>query len=264
MTVISQTAWPSLPPIYPTVDSSSGFGVDNQNGDTANLSIINPTTKPFADNTALRFTFFQGMGGGGAPNTLTNDFGFRGNVVGLESGCDEMYLDWWFRFGPPSGVGNDLTGPWDNNLNAGTKFGFVYGTIEGALEAHIFINSSPQFGIQQESNSAGVGVANPSAYGFANALEWFSGGNIDDGSWQRHTIHIKSNTGTSFNGLCSYWRNGILMYAITDAKFFQDGVTKRFAQFQITPTYGGGTRPVPTDQFMDVGPWYVSGKVNGF
>lgn len=264
--VISDATWASLPPLYPSIQASSNFGVDS--GSTSNLSIITPTTKPWtsATNKALRFSYPQGADiGGGAPNTLNNDFGFRGNIVGAESGVDEIYLDFWVRFGRAAS-GNDLQGPWDDNGNVGTKIGFVLGTVEGALESHFFYNATPNRGAQMETAGGTVGTANPASHGFGNSLDWYPGACIDDGSWQRHIIYAKSNTGTSFNGVFRYWINDTSVADIdmSDVKHFQNTATKRWATLLISPTYGGGTNDPPVNLFMDFGPFYVSGKVNGF
>lgn len=270
MTVIADVDWPaSLAsiPDYPTLtDTPLGFGFE---GGRSNCSIITPTTNPFSSR-ALRMLYDHSDAnlGGTAPATLTNDYGERS---GNPPPMDELYCDFWVRFGKPSGVGNDLTTGWDDAGNSGTKLTFFLFSeaVSPPNYANVFISgTSPGAGAQLESENAGCGVQNPGAYGFGNSKEWYPVAYIADGSWQRFQAHAKSNTGTSYNGTFKLWRvnagSTTQILNLTDVKFFPDGQSKRWIKYQISPTFGGGTNEPATDQYMDWGPHYVSGKVNGF
>ena len=271
MTVLADESWAfsdgaistSEIPDYPGLtDDPRGFGFE---GGRDNSSIITPSTNPFGGK-AVRMLFNASDPnlGGSAPATLTNDYGER---AGGPPPMDELYWHFWVRLGKPSGVGNDLTVGWDDAGNAGTKLGFMMfsQTTSAPGYANVFLNATiPGNGAQLESETVAVGVLNPSKYGFGDAKNWFLGDYIDDGSWTEYVVHAKSNTGTNWDGTFKMWRKGVLVLDLDDVKFFPDGTPKRWIKFQITPTFGGGTNEPLTDQYMDWGPFYASGKVNGF
>lgn len=271
-TVLIDQLWPaSLAsiPEYPSL-TADPLGVGFEGG-AANCSIITPTTNPYSSisTRALRMLFNHSDPnlGGTAPATLTNDYGERS---GGPPPMDELYCEFFVRLGKPSGVGNDLTSGWDDGFpvpNAGTKLTFflISETTSSPNYSNVFLSgTTPGAGAQIEAENAGVGVQNPGAYGFSNNKDWFPVAHISDGSWQRFECHAKSNTGSSYNGIFEMWRNGIKILNLTDVKFFPDGVPKNWIKYQISPTFGGGTNEPLTDQFMDWGPHYLSGKDNGF
>jgi hypothetical protein len=81
---------------------------------------------------------------------------------------------------------------------------------------------------------------------------------LNDGRWHLVEIYQTPNTPGQSNGTLRIWLDGRLATSLTDAVFFAAGQTPSLNRIEISNIFGGGTNPVPADQWMRVGPMRVA------
>ncbi len=85
---------------------------------------------------------------------------------------------------------------------------------------------------------------------------------ISKGEWHTYEFHFVANTPGVYNGLYRMWTDGVLVHEATDIGYFDTGITAKFDTLYFNPTYGGGSNPVPADQYLDIDEWYMSGRIS--
>jgi len=218
----------TLPPKNPSMDV---FGFQNYFG-TSTLSIRNETSVP----EFLRVNFPAGTAGGdNYPSAFLagNDFSSSGNK-------SRLYIRLRFR----------ISSNWTDNGNAGTKF-FFFNQQQGNNH---YVNLT-------EGGQLRPAVSMQSAFGFGtpSGPNHFVAQPLTKGEWHELEILIVANTPGTYNGQLRMWVDGALMQTANDMGYFAAGTTPRFENMYFNPTFGGGTNPVPADQYVDIDHWYVSG-----
>jgi hypothetical protein len=69
-----------------------------------------------------------------------------------------------------------------------------------------------------------------------------------------------ANTPGQANGTFTAWKNGVPFMSRTGIRYFPTDRTPAFNRVQWSPTYGGGTNPVPYTLTQDIDHWYISVK----
>ena len=178
---------------------------------------------------------------------------------GFESGGAKRELYVRVRF--------KLDASWTDNGNTGTKFFFLDQTNTGGGQPqnNHYVNLTflgdlvPKFGIQRNGwNYAGTTSENvPSADG--------APGPLAKGVWHTMEIQCIANTivagvSEANDGVMRMWIDGSLWIEDTSVCLFHRGMTVGWKNFWFNPTYGGGTNPVPANQYLDLDHMYVSTK----
>jgi hypothetical protein len=166
--------------------------------------------------------------------------------TGFSAGSDknQLYVRVIFRVDPT----------WTDNGNVQTKFFFFrQGNPTGNQAANHYISLTV-------GDAVKPGIRLQGAFGFATP----SGPNHDAASavaknvWHDLEFLAIANTPGVYDGVGMLWLNGILVASGTDLGYFTTDNTPRFDALYFNPTYGGGTNPVPADQWLDIAHWYVA------
>jgi hypothetical protein len=80
---------------------------------------------------------------------------------------------------------------------------------------------------------------------------------LNDGRWHQVEFLQAPNTPGLADGTLTIWVDGRREARWTDAMFFARGQVPSLNRLEINPIYGGGTRPVPRDQWVRLGPMVV-------
>ena len=62
------------------------------------------------------------------------------------------------------------------------------------------------------------------------------------------------------NGYAKIWVDGVLLLNQTGLQMLPSGAPLGFSYLFLDPTYGGGTNPVPANQYFRIDHWYASVK----
>jgi hypothetical protein len=225
---ITNASFDAMPPSMPSRDAQ-GWAHEYP---ATNMQIFQDATAPKSPNNVLRTVFPAGMPGGGAPADL--DLSFSNKTT--------LYVCLFLK----------RSANWSDNGNVGTKHFFVLTPYAGQPDyTHLFVSQSGQgyaeFYIESGSQSA---VPN---------LE-YTGPYDGSGSWVKYEYLFVANTPGAANGTFTAWKNGLPFMARSNIRYFPSGKQPAFNKVLWSPTYGGGTNPVPKTQYIDIDQWYVSGK----
>jgi hypothetical protein len=80
---------------------------------------------------------------------------------------------------------------------------------------------------------------------------------LNDGRWHQVEFLQAPNTPGVANGTLTIWVDGRLEARWTDAMFFAAGQVPSLNRVEVVPIYGGGSRPVPQNQWIRLGPMVI-------
>ena len=81
--------------------------------------------------------------------------------------------------------------------------------------------------------------------------------NLNDGRWHQLEYLQLPNTPGTANGTLKIWVDGRLEISLTNAMFFDGTQVASVNRLEINPIYGGGTHPVPVNEWIRLGPVLV-------
>lgn len=236
-TLIFNSNWNTFPNPGPDVN---GWIADS---DMSEGSIFSDATVPYDPPSVFR-TRFRGadnppaFGGGSAPLSM-----FRPLSPAISGSGVEWYFAYYVK----------RTAGWDDGGNVGTKHFFFLTPYAGnANYTHMYCGIDPdtlpvasrKYVMNLESGDQGQ-VANFEHHSTPDAIAF--------GNWALYEHHIKYNTTSASDGFIKVWENNVLIMNMTNVRMFPAGVTPSMDQIIWTPTYGGGTNPVPLTQNIDLG-----------
>lgn len=228
LSVITNESFDAMPPDMPSRDAQ-GWAHEYP---AKNMRIVQDTTAPKSPGSVLRTIYPAGMRGGSAPADLDLSFPSKSTLYVC------IYLK--------------RSADWSDNGNVGTKHFFVLTPYAGKADyTHLFVsqngNGRAEFYIESGNQSA---VPN---------LE-MTGPDDGSGSWVKYEYLFVANTIGAADGTFTAWKNGQPFMSRSDIRYFPAGKAPAFNKVLWSPTYGGGTNPVPKEQYIDIDHWYVSGK----
>lgn len=197
-------------------------------GPQKNLAIVADSTGPLSPGTVLRVFYPKGAPGGYS----TARMGFNP----LTPNTGKLYFC----------VAVRLSANWTNNGNSGTKFVFLHNA--DATDHPVKANN--YFGLTNYADAITPMYATQEDVGFKNYTGAIS---FKPGVWVRYEAVIDAVGGT-----LTIWGNGQQIVSAKGGTFLPAGIAKRWDYFWLDPTYGGGTKPVPADQWFDLDHWITS------
>lgn len=236
LTRVTDQPWGAVPPQYPALDAY-GWTVETGRGRLAQFS--DAAAKGTAP-TVLQAKFPQGLKGGTGPFHLQR----KTPIV------KQLYQCFWMK------VAKGFT----NNGNTGTKLAFILNTSTAKqYSSQAYING---FDKTSDAGFMGVNVEAPNTQGRYNRemptnFKWSQ--HFDE--WHQFEVLMIANSKATANGVLRIWVDGALDIAHTNVKWFIDEAKPNgFKMVDITPTYGGGTHPVPYNMYWYFDHWRISGK----
>jgi len=237
----------------PPLGSSDAYGFQRFEYNGNRLSIATNGSGNESDPNYMRCLFPTGQAGG---DNYATAF-VAGS--GFESGGAKRELYARVRF--------KLDASWTDNGNTGTKFFFFDQTDTAGINPknNHYVNLTflgaltPKFGIQRN----GWTYAGTDSYNIPSGAG--APGSLAKGVW--HTLEMQAiantivpNVSETNNGVIRMWINGSLWIEDTAVCFFYRTQTVGWKNLWFNPTYGGGTNPVPANQYLDLDHMYVSVK----
>jgi hypothetical protein len=216
-------AWPNEPAGFTTLidwpfNTVTGGGW-NQN--TGAASIVSDSTAPLSPSNVMEMAYPIGFRDGSAPDTV-----WRG------LGVNEMFVGFWWK---PSN-------PWQDDPS-GNKIAFL------DIIVHTFVIMMPvqheiwiqlDFGADNSHLPNSSGVVGPTNV-------WGNRVTVSLGQWHRIEIHVKnSTTALSRDGILRWWIDGVNAGNYTNVNYL--GLSQPFVEFQFSPTWGGNSGAVKTEQ----------------
>lgn len=199
-----------------------------------------------SDPNYMRHNYLAGDAGGQVNSTYRAGGDFSG--ASLESPKTQFYTRIRVRLSPS----------WSDNGNAGTKFFFFSSFTENTQNNNHYVSMTDvgelRFGVGTQYND--------------NLLlnRYFDGPSaLAKGAWHDLEILAIANTtvpgvSETADGVLRVWANNTLRREVTDVLWFRRHQTACWRSFYANPTFGGGSNPVPADQYYDVDHWYTSLK----
>lgn len=231
---LTSQSWSTLPPRAGS-RKLDGWRITHGVG---RLDLYSDDFAPLSPPSVLRGKFPQGMPGGGGPFHV----GIRIDPVRT------LYQCFAIRISPG----------FTNNRNVGTKLAFILNpTAGGRGSSQAYINL---FGGQSDVGTMGVNIEGQGGHINRNMRTRFAWSRAAPG-WHIFEVLMIANSPSRGDGVMKFWVDGKLDTWHTDVTWFNAGTfPPGFNQVDITPTYGGGLKPVPRDQFIYVDHWYISGQ----
>lgn len=223
LTKVTDTPWDAAPPALPQHDAH-GWGYEYTG---ANISVVTDATAPRSPGSVLRTTYPTGFRGGSAPANIEIRF----------DNARVVYVCYFVK----------RSADWTDNGNAGTKFFFVHTPYSG-LQAYVAMNRNLTHHFAVESSGAG-----------GPTLDYY-GPQDDVGTWRKYEYLFVANTPGAADGTFTAWKNGVPFMYRAGIAYFGAGLTPAFNRVQWSPTYGGGTNPVPYTLYQDIDHWYISAR----
>jgi hypothetical protein len=251
---VTELAWDfdSIPfrrdPIY---QPDGGAHVVEYGYDTVRAaSIVRDSALPGGTRRVLHYRLPAGMAGGGSPSMIGQYPGFGGDGPlrwDPARNTGHLYIGFWVRFSPN----------YDLNRNVGQKVFY----LKSDHPANRSIAHMP--GILM-SDGAGGNQLWPeyqpqSPFGNYSAPHTREN-DLNDGRWHLIETLQGPNTPGRKDGRLSLWIDDRAAGQWTDAMFFDEGQLPSLNRLEIAPIYGGGLNPVPSDQWIRVGPVLVRSR----
>lgn len=246
-------AWANEPAGYTTINdqpwdliaigtSQPSQGWVGENGDEADyFTIITDAASPMPsqpNHNIVQALFPSGNPGGTGPFNIRRDF-----ATGEQ--FKNMYVGMWIKH----------SANFDNtNGNSGTKFmwpiGETFGVGGQTYTGHN--GSTMDFAFFQQGRVDRILDAN------LNATQ--AQMNLRLGQWDRYEWLMKANTadGTA-NGEVHVWISGVKTHQYTNVDWSME-TGRKWLGLKWNPTYGGGTNPVPHDQWQYCDHIHISGS----
>ena len=139
-----------------------------------------------------------------------------------------------------------MSSNFSNNGNVGTKFFFLrdgtnnhyVGFDSPDRDRKAFVMTGLQFQDSRLSNNVGQ-VSTPS-------------NNIAGGGWHKVEVIWEANQPGVRDGRYRQWVDGVLTAQSNTVMWFLAGQSPRWTSIWFDPTFGGGSHPVPHDQWIDM------------
>lgn len=193
----------------------------------AALAVGVDAAAPYSPSNYLSVKFPSGMNGNGAPCRVTRSFSAGEQFHNLFVGT-YFQMSSNFAF---------------NNI-AGCKW--MWPSSDQSFGAANYLNfdgSNMEMGLAQQGTPdriLGPNNGNDSVARFISYL----------GIWRRVEMWLKGNSANgSANGEFHVWIDGVKTHQYTDVNYNMSAARK-FLDFRIEPTYGGGAGPVPADMYF--------------
>lgn len=233
-TRIQDQPWDTTP--SRNVRTSAGW-IDDSGAAGLRMSVIVDPTSPFpwTNHNVAQGLFPAGFGGGSAPFFAYRPFAAK-----------EQYQNLYLCMFVKHDANFDNT-----NGNAGTKFVWPAGDqVQGVLTYTSFNAPNMDFQVIQQGAVDRQIAANLSSALVLNLR----------GTWVKYELLLKANTNNSTaNGGLDVWINGVPTHHYTDVNW-QMNTARTWLSLAWNPTYGGGTNPVPHNQYEYMDHLRVSGK----
>jgi hypothetical protein len=202
-----------------------------------NVSIVADATAPTPGGSVLQLKFPAGFGGGNAPLTITwSEFGH------FPANTGTLYLRMRVK----------ISSNWSNGGNGIIKFFWPRPNSE--TTAHYIPLSSGsdvlQFGFNLQASYLG-----------GQDRDYFESATHSKGNWHDlEMVLYQGTSGTANNGTAQIWVDGVQTLNQVGIKYLFDGESPGWKYMSINPTFGGGTNPVPYDEYIWIDHWYASVK----
>ncbi|HEY9228182.1 MAG TPA: Ig-like domain-containing protein, partial [Gemmatimonadaceae bacterium] len=224
-------------PAFPT----QSLGWSDPNRDAAqSLSITNDATAPFPGNhNVLQAKFKQGSPGGSGPFYIERNFA-----------TNEQYHNLYMCIYLKHSANFDNT-----NGNAGTKFMWPIGDPDRMSATYLSFHASiMDFMLIQQGAVDRMLDAN--VVGNTRQAQVVT----KNGSWIRYEVLIKGNSSDDTpDGELHIWIDGVKTHQFTNVQYLMSSARK-WTRLIYNPTYGGGTNPVPYDQYQYIDHIRLSGS----
>jgi hypothetical protein len=219
-------------------------------------SISNPFVALVTSNDATTIHFLGDEFQGNYPDATgaTSSNGWAGGAgyanayvagTGFSSGGAKKQLYTRIRF--------RVSSNWTDNGNTGTKFFFFEQTGGNNHYINLTEGGSVQPAINLVNPVPGTTWNNPIMRNGVAAT-------LSKNVWHDMEILLVANTAGIGNGIGKIWIDGELLLNSSQMGYFNTGHALAWNNFWFEPTFGGGTNPVPHDQWLDIDHWYASVK----
>jgi hypothetical protein len=219
--------------------STSSLGWLDDGGDVGRtLSIVADPTAPFpgtASKNVAAGLFPQGMPGGGGPFNIYRPFASA-----------EQFRNLYICLYVKHSANFDNT-----NGNSGTKFLWPAGDQAGGALTYTGHNSANMDFMVFQQGSVDRGMDGNLNFAAARMI-------TKRGQWVKYEILLKANTSGSANGELHVWFDGVKSHQYTDVNW-QMNSARTWLSLAWNPTYGGGTNPVPANQYQYIDHIRISG-----
>lgn len=237
-------------PVYEGDDGSRmvDFGDDDPARDWGRqAAVVADPEVPGRPARALELRLPAGLGGGYAASKIGQHVDARGNgplAWDPALGTGHLYVGAWVRFSP----GFVLNG------NVAQKFFY----LKSDLPQNAALNHMVGIMVNDGAGGNQLWPAYEPQHPFGrHQAPPVARNDLNDGRWHQVEFLQGPNTPGVANGSLVIWVDGREELRVTDAMFFATGQVPSVNRLEIYPIYGGGTRPVPRDQWMRVGPIVV-------
>ncbi len=208
--------------------------------DDFKLTIQSDPTAPFSSSSVIRGEFNAGDAGGSAPFSVRRSF-VSGELY------PKLYLCMYVK--------HDAN--FDNtNGNAGSKFFWPAGDAPGSFGSDTYTSHdgvNMDFALFQQNRVDRQLGQNVGPAGQARMV-------TRRGQWVRYEMLFVMNTANgAANGQFHAWIDGVKTHQYTDVDF-NISAARAWQSLRWEPTYGGGTNPVPHDQYQYIDHLRISGS----
>jgi hypothetical protein len=254
-TTVASLTWSQAIPYRrdPIYDPDNGthlvdWGDDDPNREWGRQAVVvSDASTPGSVPSALELRLPAGLTGGYAATKIGNHPNWSGNgplwwSPSLSTGY--LYVGMWVRFSPAYTL----------NGNIGQKIFY----LKSDLAANSKINH--MIGIMVNDGNRGDQLW--PTYEPQNPFNRYkvpetTVNNLNDGRWHQLEYLQLANTPGVSNGTLKIWVDGRLEGIWTNARFFDAAQVASVNRLEINPIYGGGTNPVPVNQWIRLGPVLV-------
>jgi hypothetical protein len=225
--------------VSPSLGSRTSLGwIDDDGSATTKLSIVADPTSPYpwTNHNVVAALFKQGDPGGSGPFYVYRPFA-----------ASEQYRNLYLCFYLKHDAAFENT-----NGNSETKFLWPAGDhVQGTSTYLTHRGADMAFMVQQQNAVDRELAANLNAT--AARLD------VRRGQWVRYEILMKANTADGVgDGALDVWLDGVHTHQFTDVDWVMNSA-RTWQSLAWNPTYGGGTNPVPQDQYQYMDHIHISG-----
>lgn len=252
--VMADLVWTQKIPFRGTYDPDNGthlinWGDDDPKADWGDqLAIVDDAQAPGPVRTVLEVRLPRGLTGGYGTTKLGQHPDWQGDGPflwnpALSTGF--LYTGVYLRFSP----GYSLNG------NIGQKVLYAKSDLpENSMIAHMILAT-----MNDDAGGSQLWPAYTPQNPFARyPVPTVGAFNLNDGRWHLVELLQTPNTPGLENGTLRFWVDGQLAASWSNAVFFAPGQTPSLNRIELSSIFGGGTHPVPANQWMRVGPLRIA------